>query len=178
MGTSLEDVKKNCSRCGDPSLRRQGNQWLCKRHYRFGQMRIAAKRAGKVVPEHAELETMVQPDNKCQSCNELMTWLASESQQRVVSLQHYRNGTMALVCRSCNTRHASMPGDTFCEMPKDHKRCPACEAIKHRSLFSSYRSRTGRLTARSHCRSCSSIEFAQWSSSRKKQSINQGITNE
>ena len=49
-----------CSRCGVAAARKQGHQWLCARHYRFGQMRSRAKRDGKTVPSHDDLERMTR----------------------------------------------------------------------------------------------------------------------
>ena len=107
-----------CARCDYPAARFQGRQHLCAMHYRFGQMRANAKRHGKRVPTETELLEMLSDINTsagpvCADCSEVMVWLGVEDQRYVVTLQHYRDGDMALVCRSCNTRHAYMPGDMY-----------------------------------------------------------------
>src|SRR3990172_13161955 len=156
--------QKFCSKCRRLVIRKQGNQWLCAKHYRFGQMRITAKRHGKFVPTHQELEGMMNPENKCSDCNERMVWLAIENSKRVINLQHYRNGLIGLVCHSCNSRHSAMPGDSFCSMPKDHKQCCSCKQIKVFQEF--YMRRAGFPTAA--CRQCMNLENKKWRESHKK----------
>lgn len=104
---------KVCSRCGELACRKQGNQWLCPKHYRFGQMRSLARVRRKLVPSHAELHQMPGVNLICPDCGRLMNWFARDGQASVASLQHYRDGSMAIVCRSCNTRHAYAPNDDF-----------------------------------------------------------------
>lgn len=62
---------------------------------------------------------------------------------------------MAIVCRSCNTRHASMDGDSYRDMPKDHKQCPACKKIKPATSFFLDNNRGGVLRRTSYCKPCS-----------------------
>lgn len=150
-----------CSRCGAVAARKQGHQWLCSRHYRFGQMRARAKRDGKVVPPHEQLESMC--GDECADCGVVMNMLSRQSEQeRTASLQHYRDGSMAIVCRSCNTRHAFMPGDTYRDMPKNHKWCQACATAKPLSEFSADNGRSGRMKIKSHCKACSHAAITQW----------------
>ena len=132
-----------CSVCALPSTIKQGNQSLCDRHYRFGQMRSGAKRHGKLVPTRNELEAMRGADLICPDCKTKMNWRSKDGTQSVASLQHYRDGSMAIVCRSCNTRHAFMLGDSYREMPKDHKQCPCCKTIKPLTEFTLDSSRSG-----------------------------------
>lgn len=150
-----------CSRCGAIAVRKQGHQWLCARHYRFGQMRCRASRDGKLVPSHEQLEALLQ--NACPDCGVVMTLLSRDGERhKVASLQHYRDGSLAIVCLSCNTRHASMPGDTYRDMPKDHKWCPRCGTAKPFSAFAADNGRTGPMKLKSHCKACSSAEITQW----------------
>lgn len=151
-----------CSRCGEASSHKQGHQWLCPKHYRFGQMRSTAKRRGLVVPEHAELEALVPDKMACPECSAQMNWLAKCGQSTVASLQHYRDGTLALVCRSCNTRHAFAPGDSFRDAPKDHKHCPQCQTFKPFTDFSADRGRSGSIKLKSWCRACSHAAHTNW----------------
>lgn len=150
-----------CSRCGASAARRQGHQWLCARHYRFGQMRSRAKQDGKVVPSHQQLEALHR--DTCVDCGVVMNYLSRAGEhERTASLQHYRDGSLAIVCRSCNTRHAFMPGDTYRDMPKDHKRCPRCEAIKPLTAFAADNGRSGPMKIKSHCKTCSHASTTQW----------------
>lgn len=149
-----------CARCDSIAVRHQGHQWLCAMHYRFGQMRATAKKDGKAVPTHDDLAAMVR--KTCPDCGVFMHWTAHGHRAAVATLQHYRDGTLAIVCRSCNTRHASMPGDSYRDMPKDHKRCPSCRQVKHESEFTADNGRSGPLKRKSLCRTCSNAVVTQW----------------
>lgn len=154
-----------CARCDSLAIRYQGHQWLCAMHYRFGQMRARAKRDGKTVPTHEELAALVR--DACPDCGVRMHWLARGHQATVATLQHYRDGSYGIVCRSCNTRHASMPGDSYRDMPKDHKRCPVCEQIKPAPAFAEDRGRSGPMKRKSSCRDCSDVSAKQWKESNR-----------
>ena len=150
-----------CSRCGIDAVRKQGHQWLCAKHYRFGQMRAKAKQSGKLVPSHEQLEAMLR-DN-CTDCGVAMNLLSkSGEREKTASLQHYRNGSLGIVCTSCNTRHAFMPSDTYRDMPKDHKWCPRCEAAKPFSEYAADNGRTGPMKLKSWCKQCSSTSQTEW----------------
>lgn len=157
----------DCSRCDSKASHKQGNQHLCAKHYRFGQMRATAKRHGKVVPSHEQLAGMVAEGMDCADCHRPMNWLSLDGRCTVASLQHYRNGTMAIVCRSCNTRHAFMAGDTYREIPKDHKFCASCETVKPLASFSADNSRSGEMKVKSACKECSHLAISAWRSSNK-----------
>lgn len=161
--------EKRCSRCGEPALRLCGHQWLCAKHYRFGQMRSKAKQDGKTVPSHELLETLASAGMACGDCGVAMNWLAKEGQSTVASLQHYRDGTYGIVCRTCNTRHAFMPGDTYREMPKDHKLCAGCKCIKPLAEFTADNSRSGPMKVKSKCKTCSDLAVNTWKKKNRDQ---------
>lgn len=160
--STINDGGVACSRCGLPAVRKQGHQFLCGKHYRFGQMRALARKRGKLVPSHEELHSMAGSDLCCPDCTGAMNWLAIEGQSSVASLQHYRDGSLAIVCRSCNTRHAFMPGDSYRDSPKDHKHCPKCQATKPFTEFSKDSGRSGPMKLKSSCKSCSSKSHTEW----------------
>ena len=151
-----------CSRCDLNATIKQGNQHLCDKHYRFGQMRSKAKKSCKEVPSHTRLNEMVSDHMLCPDCGVKMNWRAKDGRSTVASLQHYRDGSLSIVCLSCNSRHASMEGDSYRDMPKDHKRCPSCKTIKHESEFSADNGRTGRIKRKSICKLCSNEKVKQW----------------
>lgn len=151
-----------CSRCNQESVIKQGNQMLCEKHYRFGQMRQSARRNGKLVPSHLDLESMAPNEMLCQDCGVKMNWRGRDGRETVASLQHYRDGSMAIVCLSCNTRHASMTGDSYRDMPKDHKLCPSCKCIRPIPEFSKDSGRTGIARRKSACRACSGEKVKKW----------------
>lgn len=152
----------SCSRCGEEATHKQGNQRLCPRHYRFGQMRATAKRRGLVVPSHQHLEKLAARGMCCPDCNAVMNWLGRDGQTHVASLQHYRDGELAIVCRSCNTRHAFAPGDSYRENPADTKHCPSCKTFKPLTDFYKDSRRSGAMQLKSWCKQCSSKSHAEW----------------
>ena len=151
-----------CSRCGIPAIRKCGNQWLCAQHYRFGQMRARAAYRGLSVPSHTCLHALLPVGMICQDCGVPMVWLSSEDRCRVITLQHYRDGSFGLVCKSCNSRHAKMLGDSYRDMPKDHKLCPQCSTIKPLLEFYRDNGRSGKMKYTSHCKLCVDLRTRQW----------------
>lgn len=148
--------------CYEAAVRKQGHQHLCAKHYRFGQMRVNAKRRGLAVPSHEELHSLVNSSLSCPDCSRQMNWLSIDGMSSVASLQHYRDGSFGVVCRSCNTRHAFMPGDTYLAIPDDHKFCPCCQISKLRSEFYCDSGRSGELKTKSHCKECSNKSSEAW----------------
>lgn len=152
-----------CCRCDAQAVRKQGRQWLCAKHYRFGSMRVRAKRDGKVVPSWEQLENILSYINnmKCPHCARIMNWLRSDGAATQVTLQHYRSGSLGLICLSCNTRHAQMAGDSFCNLAADHKVCPGCNKCKPLEAFRRDFSRRWDNRA-SYCRECANERRNRW----------------
>lgn len=152
-----------CSCCGVTAFRIQGHQWLCEKHYRFGQMRAKAKQAQKYVPSRLQLDELYKEGFACADCQLPMCWTVHNgTQELVATLQHYRDGSIALVCRSCNSRHGSMTGDTYRDMPKDHRKCPQCNEVKPFVMFSADNGRSGKMKLKSWCKQCSSEAHREW----------------
>ena len=135
---------------------------MCEKHYRYVQMRYTAKRHGKRIPYMEELAAMHTDDLECPDCGVKMNWLSENGAATVASLQHYRDGTMTIVCRSCNTRHAFMDGDTYRHSPKDCKLCPSCQKLKPAKEFYRDRSKAGLLKRTSKCRDCMKEKLYEW----------------
>ena len=150
-----------CSKCENTSIYKQGNQWLCAKHYRIAQMRSNAKRHNKFVPEYSEIEKRLDL-LICPDCGKSMNLLSKDGKCTVATLQHYRDGSWNIVCRSCNTRHAYMPGDTYRQMDKNNKYCPKCKSIKSFSQFSVDNGRSGNIKLKSYCKSCSKEAHREW----------------
>ena len=150
------------AKCSSIAVRKQGHQNLCAKHYRFGQMRATAKRRCLAVPSHELLHTLVNEELTCPDCLRKMNWLSIDGMEAVASLQHYRDGSFGIVCRSCNTRHAYMPGDSFLDIPDEYKYCPCCKSSKHRDEFYCDLGRTGKLKTKSHCKECSNKSIENW----------------
>lgn len=140
-------------------------------HQRFYQMRRTARRHGKVVPTLEQLENLLTWTNGmvCKDCGCQMRWLRGDDGARQITLQHYRSGSMALVCLSCNTKHAKMPGDTYLELPKGYKRCPVCQQTKPLAAFGKRRSsaRDGRWIADTYCAECRNARLRESRAARR-----------
>lgn len=162
MSTTNDGGKHaKCSVCLSDAVFKQGNQWLCPMHYRIGQMIQKAKRSGKAAPTKSQIQAMVSECGMvCVGCGRKMYWMGRENQKQVATLQHNRNGSMNLLCRSCNTRHATFDGDDFYSTPKDSHVCRCCGKLKAKSEFNKDKSRP--LGVRSYCKSCSSIKYKSW----------------
>lgn len=151
--------------CQNEAVRCQGHQNLCEVHYRFGQMRVRAKRDGKAVPSHGHLVDLLFQlplDFSCPHCKRVMKWMRDgNSSSSQVTLQHYRSGKFGLICLACNCRHAAMPADEFVDLSVSQKRCPGCKIIKDFSDFTT--DSLGRWNnKKSYCKSCSHDRHRKW----------------
>jgi hypothetical protein len=150
-----------CYVCGDEAIKRNGRANLCAQHRRFIQMQKAAKSDGKYVPSLLELERLVPKDMKCQDCGTQMHWIDDDNRAKGAVLQHYRNGTLGLVCMSCNTKHGLMPGDSYRDIPEGHKLCRCCKTIKPLSMFSLRKEGKVHYPV-SKCKPCSLAAQKEW----------------
>jgi len=121
---------KKCSRCETEATKKSGHQWLCQKHYRFGQMRIRARLSCKKIPSHSELEEITPPDMICVGCKRVMNWMKRDGSDTVATLQHDRSGKLRILCQSCNTRHYFFEGDTFYTHDHSTRKCIHCEKFK------------------------------------------------
>lgn len=145
-----------CARCQIAASHYQGHQWLCQKHYRFGQMRASSARRGLPVPSHDELERMASEIMLCWDCERPMNWLGCDGADSVVSLKRYRDGSLGFACRSCSTRHTFAPGDSYRDQPKDQKYCPSCETVKPFSDYDLTRGHGIHGNA-GYCKACAAI---------------------
>lgn len=125
---TLSTVQNTCSQCDRPSHIYQG-RWLCQMHYRIASMRAAAARRGKVSPSREEMEALVPNPFVCEGCHREMVWLQRDGASQQATFQHDRDGTLRIICLRCNSRHSTMPGDMFWEIPEGHKYCPSCAQV-------------------------------------------------
>jgi hypothetical protein len=157
-----------CSWCSVTSVMKQGRIFLCEKHYRFQQMRSSAKRKEKLVPSYLELENLLSflQEMKCPTCKRVMNWRSYQGETTVITLQHDRGGRVRFLCRSCNTRHAVLPGDSFYSASKRKKLCQMCGLTKAKKEFYADRSRTSKL--KSQCKVCSDSLVIAWRESSKE----------
>jgi len=125
-----------CYICGDSKSKTYKQKNVCVKHGRFLQMQHTARADKKYVPSLYEIEKLVPSDMRCQDCGVVMNWLHVENRKTGAVLQHYRNGTIGIVCTSCNVKHGLMPGDSYKDVPAGHKLCRSCKTIKPLNMFS------------------------------------------
>jgi hypothetical protein len=124
-----------CYICGDKTIILHGRKNVCEKHKRFLQMQHTAKRDKKYVPSIYEIEKMVPKDMICQDCGCTMHWIDNDNRRHGAVLQHYRNGSLAITCMACNTKHGLMIGDSYRDVPSGHKMCTSCKTIKPLDMF-------------------------------------------
>lgn len=150
-----------CYICGEFSIKKYKWRCLCEKHFRFIQMMKAAKTDKKYVPSIYEIERHVPADMKCQDCGDTMHWIDNNKRNKGAVLQHYRDGTIGIVCMACNTKHGLLPGDLYREIPSGHKLCRACKTIKPLSMFY-LRKDSGKPYPKTHCKSCDLEAHKRW----------------
>lgn len=149
-----------CYVCGDDAIKRHGRANMCAKHRRFIQMQKTAKQDKKYVPSIYEIEKLVPANMVCQDCGVVMNWIDGDRAEGAV-LQHYRDGTLGIVCLSCNTKHGLMPGDSYRDVPTGHKLCRCCKTIKPRSEFGK-RSASEGAYPKSKCKACDLEAQKKW----------------
>ena len=157
----LKENFMKCYVCGDDAIKRFNINNLCAKHQRFIQMRRTARTDKKYVPSIYEIEKLVPKNMICQDCGIQMHWIDNENRSSGAVLQHYRNGTLGIVCMSCNSKHGVLPGDMYKEIPKDHKLCSSCKTIKPLLMFSVRRDGKKPYPL-SKCKSCSLKAHKDW----------------
>jgi hypothetical protein len=150
-----------CYICGDAAIKRHGRANRCEKHHRFIQMQKTAKQDGKYVPSVYEIEKLVSINMKCVDCGCLMHWIDDDNRSAGAVLQHYRDGTLGIVCLSCNTKHGFLPGDSYRDVPVGNKLCRACKTIKPLFMFGVRKD--GKVPyPLSKCKLCSHEALVRW----------------
>lgn len=151
--------------CENVAVYHKQKTHLCVQHLRFTRMRTTALRHKKYKPTFAELEKLAasleENDMACPDCGVKMNWLAEEGRSTNISLQHYRDGSIGLVCASCNTRHAFMPGDSYRTRNEDEKFCHKCLKLKPISEFYKANNKSLRKLY-SNCKACNGAANSLW----------------
>lgn len=130
----------------------------CAIHYKLLTMIRNARSSGKLIPDRDYLEKLLYKISNsmiCFVCKNKMVWYQSEgSRKNVISLQHNNDGTICLICCSCNSKHGnSKLGDTFYKLKKEEKYCPNCNKILNVDCFYKHKKRATGLQI--ICKKCS-----------------------
>jgi hypothetical protein len=124
-------------------------------------MQKVARHDKKYVPSLFEIEKLIPKDMICQDCNSVMHWIDDSNRAKGAVLQHYRDGSLGVVCFSCNTKHGAMVGDSYRDLPSGCKFCNVCKTIKPLSMFSIRRDGKKEYPV-SKCKSCSLLAQQDW----------------
>lgn len=149
-----------CADCSEPGYRRYRREARrCVKHQRFLRMRDAARGYGKHVPSRDQLDAMLlslTPSMTCPLCSVRMNWQQADGASTVITLQHDRVDPTScrLICLGCNSRHSSLPGDLYYEIPRGQKWCGRCDRVLPFESFCRAPSRSTGITA--HCKACTS----------------------
>ncbi len=150
-----------CYICGDNAISLHGRKNVCEKHKRFLQMQHTAKNDKKYVPSLYEIENLVPKNMLCQDCGDLMHWIDNSNRSKGAVLQHYRDGSLGVICNSCNVKHGLMPGDSYRDVPVGHKLCRSCKTIKPLEMFGK-RSANPDDYPKSSCKECCTQKNKAW----------------
>lgn len=136
----VASVATTC-RCGREIYRRHQGGKFCVLHWRIRAMRNSSRTNQKYIPSVAEIEAIIPESMLCPKCGRRMFWTQSHGDAALtLSLQHNLDGSIGILCRSCNAREDDFPNGTFMKVPLDLKFCakclklfPLCEFQKHGS---------------------------------------------
>jgi hypothetical protein len=157
----IKGIIMKCYICGVEAIKRHGRANMCEKHSRFKQMQKCAKSDKKYAPSIYEIEKLVPIDMKCLDCNDVMHWIDDDNRRKGAVLQHYRDGSLGIVCDSCNVKHGFLPNDMYRTIPRDHKLCPTCKTIKPLNFF--YVRRDSKVAyPMTKCKECNRKSVLDW----------------
>jgi hypothetical protein len=150
-----------CYICGDKTISLHGRKNVCEKHKRFLQMQSSAKHDKKYAPSLYEIERLVPKDMVCPDCGKQMHWIDNSNRSASAVLQHYRDGSLGIVCHACNTKHGMMPGDSYRDVPVGYKLCRSCKTIKPLDMF--YKRSDSKIQyPMSKCKVCNLEAHQEW----------------
>jgi hypothetical protein len=100
---------------GLPDVRKH-DRALCMQCWRLRQAKNMAQSSNKAIPTWDEMQAAVPADMLCPCCGVEMTLHRDISGlARVMSLQHWQDGSIGWVCFSCNSRMQKGNEDAWVE---------------------------------------------------------------
>jgi hypothetical protein len=127
------------------------------------EMVNAARKSGKVIPQHSWLASEWPIEMQCPVCDVDMSCDSSNKTNKI-TLQHWQDGTLGFICYSCNISHGNMSrkysdADRRIMVAGHAKKmgylyCTCCDQIRVKKSFSRNRSRKTGYEA--WCKPCSS----------------------
>lgn len=137
-----------CQRCDEPATRFHGRPTrdhphsirMCDLHFKIRGMIGNSKTRGVTVPTVPQLLALFadlkRDGMKCPACKRQMV-MHSEYADRasVVSIQHWADGSISLVCHSCNVRHGAYGDAGFIAAGTDKRHCCECDQMLPLTAF-------------------------------------------
>lgn len=126
---------------------------------RFKSMRHAAQTKNKYQPSWEELEKILPKNMICPTCSKQMIWHSSlGTKGDVVSLQHNYDGSIMLICHSCNAGHGqSHLKDKYFDIPVGYNYCSQCKYILKKAEFNKCMQNKNNLLG--CCKKCANISL-------------------
>lgn len=99
-----------CTWCNQLRVRKG----YCYFHNVLHDIRSTARRERKFVPTIAQIESMIlQQRGNCAACRARMEIRGGNRNPRTMSLQHNNDGTLCMLCRSCNAVHRHIGDEIY-----------------------------------------------------------------
>jgi len=150
----VASVATTC-RCGKPLYRRHQGERHCILHWQIRAMRNSSRENGKYIPSVAEIEAIIPESMLCPKCGRKMFWTQSQGDAALtLSLQHNADGSIGILCRSCNAREDDFPAGTFMKVPLDLKFCAKCHQLFPLCEFQKHGSKGKWMNLGSYCKPC------------------------
>jgi len=85
----------------------------------------------------SDMLACIEPNLRCPVCDVQMHMISGWNRGDIVSLQHYRNGGLGLLCNRCNGKHGSAKlGDAYLFIDRTREKfCSKCDQVKSLDAF-------------------------------------------
>lgn len=119
-------------------------QRYCSFHKKVLNSIICAKRRGKSVLPFSEIESLFLNTKNCRGCgvslDPFLRIVKGSPRANAPTLQHDRNGSLSVLCLSCNISEGkSKIGEMFLDLVGE-KSCPVCEMVLSHDSFYVFKS--------------------------------------
>jgi hypothetical protein len=132
---------------------------------KFRMMIGCARKYGKAEPTMEEIEGMVPDDLVCICGRQMLMFAGRWTRAETMTLQHWDDGSMSIVCQSCNSTHSRLGDDIFFCTPAGACWCAECQEYKPESLFGNY---AGRSKPKCTCFDCTAEKARGYRAMKKR----------
>lgn len=99
----MECATENCTHEGVAQIATNMKSLHCLCCFRARRMIYGARKYNKYYPDFEILRQMLHDNRLCPVCGKIMLWKAGKLKADVATLQHYKDGSIGIMCHSCNT---------------------------------------------------------------------------